>query len=489
MDGVDILGIDLGTTKSGIALWDPDTAETRILLNGDGESITPSVVTFDPQSREPIVGKRAIARMQSHPEQVIYSVKRFIGRTADDKWVQQDRQRVTYDIQASEQAVVIYTDGSVLTPQQVSAEVLRKLKDDAATALGRPVSQVVISVPAYFNESQRRATREAGELAGMHVTRIIQEPAAAALAFGLGAEAETVAVYDLGGGTFDISILHIEHGLFRVKAIGGDAHLGGDDFDQAVVEWMNKAFEDQHPGASLSLENDARVRSRLREEARRIKVALDDSLEQPIQLSDLPTADGRLLCLETTMTRATFETLIRRFIDYSLELVEQAMNAAHVRPEDISQFLLVGGQTRTPAVRAAISGRFGKPLNDSVHPEEAVARGAAILGARLCGYLKEQVALWDVNPLSLGVELADGKLDVIIPANEPIPVERWRRGPQAFTTQRDGQKSIRFKVFQGERPMAVDNAYIGEVILPLATARRAGDIASTACLKSTTTAS
>jgi molecular chaperone DnaK len=337
------------------------------------------------------------------------------------------------------------------------------------------VSQAVISVPAYFNESQRRATREAGELAGLYVPRIIPEPTAAALAFGLGAKPETVAVYDLGGGTFDISILRIEHGLFRVKAIGGDTHLGGDDFDQALVEWMNKEFEAQYPGLSIPIEEDARVRSRLREEARRVKVALSNFPEQPVQLPDLRTVDGRLLCLETTVTRAMFEQLIQHFIDRSLELVEQTLNAARVRPEDISQFLLVGGQTRTPAVKAAISQRFGRPLNDSVQPEEAVARGAAILGARLCGYLKEQVALWDVNPLSLGVELADGRLDVIIQANEPIPVEKWRRGPQAFTTQRDGQKSIRFKIFQGERPIAADNAYIGEVILPLATTRRTGE--------------
>ena len=477
MSDVEILGIDLGTTKSVIAIWDPQSEETQVLPNREGGSITESVVTFDADTDRLVVGDPAVERMLTHPDNVIYSVKRFIGRSLDDKWVRYDREHVTYEIEEdAERHVVIEVGDRELTPSQISAEVLRKLKDDAEVALGgRAVTQAVISVPAYFNDSQRRATQQAGELAGLLVSRIIPEPTAAALAFGLGERPETIAVYDLGGGTFDISILRVEHGLFRVKAIGGDTHLGGDDFDRTIVAWMKDRFEEQHPGFTLPVEADDSLRARLREAAKRAKLALTDAADYRISIPDLLTVEGEPRSFEATLARASFEELIQPFIERSLQLVDETLKKAGIEPADLSQILLVGGQIRTPAIQTAIRERYGRPVKTSLKPEEVVARGAAVLGARLGGYLKERVALWDVIPLSLGVELADGIMDIIIPANEPIPTERWRKGPQAFTTQRDGQASIQFNIYQGERPTAADNTRIGEVILPLATSRRAGE--------------
>ena len=477
MSDVDILGIDLGTTKSVIAIWDPQTEEPRIIPNPEGDHITPSIVTFSGETDRAIVGKAAMARMLGYPEEVIYSVKRFIGRTPDDEWVRYDREHVAYNIEEdAEHHVMIEAGGRKFTPQQISAEVLRRLKNNAEVALDeRQVTQAVISVPAYFNEPQRHATQQAGELAGLFVPRIIPEPTAAALAFGLGETVETVAIYDLGGGTFDISVLRIKDGLFKVKALGGHTHLGGDDFDQAIVAWMKERFEEEHQELTLPVETDNSLHTRLREAAQRAKVMLTDVAEYHISLPELLIVDGKSRGLETILTRATFEALIQAFIDESLQLMDETLEKAGVRPADISQILMVGGQTRTLAIRDAIRERYGRPINTTIKPEEAVARGAAILGARLCGYLEERVALWEVIPLSLGVELADGSMAVIIPANEPIPTERRREGSQAFTTHRDRQESIKFNVYQGERPIAADNTFIGEVILPLATPRRAGE--------------
>jgi molecular chaperone DnaK len=481
MKPVDILGIDLGTTKSVIAIWQPETETTRVLPNHEGGHITPSVVTFDRATGEPIVGEPAVHRMEVEPEAVIYSVKRFIGRLPEDQKVIEDEKRVTYDIHENAQhQVVVSVLGRELTPPEVSCEVLRKLKRDGSDALGgREIGQAVISVPAYFNDAQRRATKLAGELAGLFVPYIIAEPTAAALAFGLGETATTVAVYDLGGGTFDISIMHVEDGLFRVIAIGGDTHLGGDDFDYAIVDWMGQEFAQQHPDVRLPIDDEPRLRARLRDAARDAKVALTGALEQRIQLADVIQVEGEGMDLDLVLTRAKLEELIQPFVARSLALVDETIATAKKEFSGkvggrawsgIDQVLLVGGQTRTPAIRAALRDHLGLPLNDSVPPEEAVARGAAILGARLCGYLFDQVKLVDAVPLSLGVELATGRLEVVIPANEQIPTQRWRRD---FTTGTDRQKRLRFKVWQGERPLAKDNTYIGEVVLPLTTAGQA----------------
>jgi molecular chaperone DnaK len=476
MSEVDILGIDLGTTNSAIAIWDSETGQARIFSNSEGERLTPSVVMFDTQTNQPIVGKSALSCVTSHPGQVIYSVKRFMGSTFRDERVRNDQTQVTYTITEVQQSKVAVCVGEeIFTPPQISAQVLRKLKEDAEDSLGKKITKAVITVPAYFSESQRQATKEAGELAGLRVSRIINEPTAAALAFGLGTEPQMVAVYDLGGGTFDISILRIEGGLFRVKATSGDTHLGGDDLDSAIVDWMKSAFQQQH-GVDLPVKEDNCLRSQLRKTAETAKIALTQATEYQISIPNLFTVENKSLGLEATLTRTELEKFVQPFIKRTLDICDATLKEANLQPKDIDQVLLVGGQTRLPAIKEALHARYGWKINDSVNPDEAVARGAAVLGGRLCGYLRDEVKLWDVTPLSLGIELANGQMDVIIRANEPIPVTKWRKGSQAFTTQRDGQESIRFRVYQGERPIAGDNEFIGEVVLNLATARPAGEV-------------
>lgn len=466
MSEVDILGIDLGTTNSAVAIWEVETEQARILSNSEGDRLTPSVVMFDTQSNQPIVGKSALSYVNTHPSQVIYSVKRFIGCTFRDERVRDDQTQVTYTIEELQQSKVAVRVGEqILTPPQISAQVLRQLKEDAEASLGKKFSKAVITVPAYFSESQRQATKEAAELAGLQVPRIINEPTAAALAFGLGAEPQNVAVYDLGGGTFDVSILRIERGLFRVKATNGDTHLGGDDFDLAIINWMQDVCKQQ--GVDLAVAEDNNLRSQLRTAAEAAKIALTKATEYQINIPNL---------LEVTLTRTQLEKLVQPFIERTLEICDKTIEKAGMKPVDIDQVLLVGGQTRLPAIKAALQKRYGWKINDSVNPDEAVAKGAAVLGGRLCGYLRDKVKLWDVTPLSLGIELASGKMDVIIPSNEQIPIKKWRKGSQAFTTQRNGQESIRFRVYQGERPIASDNEFIGEVVLNLATSRPAGDV-------------
>lgn len=482
MEPVDILGIDLGTTKSVIAIWEPETGTTQVLPNREGKLITPSVVTFDPTTLQPIVGAAASQRLLAEPAEVIYSVKRFIGRAADDAQVLEDKKRVTYTIaEDAQHRVVVRVRGQELTPPEISREVLRKLKQDASARLGgQPIEQAVISVPAYFNHHQRRATKAAGELAGLFVPYIIAEPTAAALAFGLGEKPTTVAVYDLGGGTFDISILHVEDGLFSVIAVGGNTHLGGDDFDDAIMEWLGKEFTRQHAAVILPIDEDPRLRARLRDAAKSAKEALTDATEHPIRLPDVIVVAGEGLGLDTVLTRAQLQELIQPFIERTLAMVDATIDQAKKeypgkiggRPwPGIDQVLLVGGQTRALAVKEALRDRLGLTLNDSVPPEEAVARGAAILAARLCGYLVDQVKLVDAIPLSLGIELANGKLEPVIPANEQIPTQRWRSD---FTTGVDLLKSLKFRVWQGERPLAKDNTYIGEFSLPFTVRSEAG---------------
>ncbi|MGI2904834.1 Hsp70 family protein [Tolypothrix sp. VBCCA 56010] len=476
MSEVDILGIDLGTTNSAIAIWEADTGQARVLSNSEGDCLTPSVVMFDTQTNQPIVGKSALGFITTHPSQVIYSVKRFMGCTFRDERVRIDQTQVTYTIAEMQQSKVAVRVGEeIFTPPQISAQILRKLKEDAEAALGKTISQAVITVPAYFSESQRQATKEAGELAGLRVPRIINEPTAAALAFGLGTEPQTVAVYDLGGGTFDISILRIEKGLFRVKATSGDTHLGGDDLDLAIMSWMKKAFKQQH-GVDLPIAEDNSLRSQFRKTAEIAKIALTQATEYQISILNLFAVEKQYLGLEATLTRIELEKLMQPFIKRTLDICDATLKEAKLQATDIDQVLLVGGQTRLPAIKKALRDRYGWTINDSVNPDEAVARGAAVQGARLCGYLREEVKLWDITPLSLGIELANSKMDAIIRANEPIPVTKWRKGSQAFTTQRDGQESIRFRIYQGERPIAGDNEFIGEVVLNLATTRPAGEV-------------
>lgn len=473
MTDIDILGIDLGTTNSAIAVWDLDAERSKVLRNREGEKLTPSVVMFDSTSGGPVVGRTAIESMVEDPSSVAYSVKRFIGRTFSDDKVSQDQESVTYTLEETKQRKVVVRFGDrLLTPPQISAEVLRKLKEDAESSLnGKTITQAVITVPAYFNESQRQATKEAGEIAGLRVPRIINEPTAAALAFGLGADPQTIAVYDLGGGTFDVSILRIEYGVFRVKSTSGDTHLGGDDCDQAIVEWIADTFKEQH-NQELALETDAQLRALLRETAKKAKIALTNSSEHIIELEELKTSENQTVNFTLTLDRPKLDELVQSLIKRSLDICDVALEKAGLAANDIDQVLLVGGQTRMPAVKVAISNHFNCKVNDSINPDEAVAQGAAILGARLCGHLKEKVRLWDVIPLSLGLEVKGGKMDCIFPANHQIPC---KSKPKLFTTQRDGQETISFYVYQGERPIAKDNVFIGEVTLNLTTARPAGE--------------
>lgn len=476
VDEVEILGIDLGTTNSAVAIWEVEAEQVRVLPNQAGNRITPSVVFIDPDTQETIIGKAALAKFVYCPEQVIYSVKRFIGRTFKDDCVSQDQQQLAYALEETHQRKVAVRVGEQLySPPKISAHILRQLKADAEAFLSKSFTRAVITVPAYFTESQRQATKEAAEHAGLHVPRIINEPTAAALAFGLKQDPQTIAVYDLGGGTFDISILDIKPGgLFRVKAADGDTHLGGDDFDRAIIDWLRQTFKAQH-GADLEIKQDRSLRARLKKTVKAIKVGLTTQTDYAVNLPDLCEIEGQSLGLETVLTRTQFEALIQPFVDQTLEICDRVLKKAKLQPTDIQQVLMIGGQTRTPAIKQALRDKYNWLVNDSVNPDEAVAQGAAVLAARLQGYLRDEVTLWDVTPLSLGVELESGKMDVIIDANQQIPITKWRKGAQSFSTNKDGQERIRFRVYQGERPKAADNAYIGELILNLATSRPAGE--------------
>lgn len=481
MGDIDIVGIDLGTTNSAIAIWRPDRDSAEVLRNGDGAVLTPSVVCYASEAGKPLVGSAAVRYLLDGPESVVYSVKRFMGRTARDAGVGLDREHVTFNIEeeAARHRLVLRVGDQSLTPPEVSAAVLKKLKDDASTMLGRPIERAVITVPAYFEEPQRQATKEAGQLAGLEVPRIISEPTAAALAFGLGADPQNVIIYDLGGGTFDVSILSIDDGLFRVRGTSGDTHLGGDDFDRAIAKWLAETFERNH-NISLNLE-DKRVRAVLYEEAARAKIALTTEMEHHITLRSIMGSNSP----DVKIDRTKLDELIWPFIQRTLEICENLLSTLErekgIQRSQIDQALLVGGQTRTPAVRRALRTHFGWELNTRIDPDQAVAQGAAVLGARLCGHLVDRIRLWDVTPLSLGIELASGLFEPIILGNAQIPVEMWRRGPTGFTTNYDRQEQIRFRIFQGERPLAKDNTTVGEVVLGLGGPREVG-ASHVACL-------
>jgi molecular chaperone DnaK len=470
---VDIAGIDLGTTNSAIAIWNPDSERAELLRNRDGGPLMPSVVYYEAGAEKPLVGARARGHLIDQPYAVAYSVKRFMGRTAEDEGVARDRDQVTFEVEeAAAHALELHVGPRRLTPTAVSAEVLRALKEDAAAALGRPVERAVITVPAYFEEPQRQATREAGALAGLDVRRIVSEPTAAALAFGLGAERQTVLVYDLGGGTFDVSVVSIDEGFFRVIGTSGNTHLGGDDFDRAAAEWLVAQFEREH-GLNVP-RDDPHVRARLLTAAEQAKIALSDYDVATVRIPGL--VDSR--DLEVRIDRGTLTELVTPLIDQSLDICAELLagleGKKRFEPDQIDQVLLVGGQTRMPAIMHALRRRFGWATNNEIDPDQAVAQGAAVLGARLCDYLTDRIRLWDVIPLSLGIELADGRFERIIRANAQIPVEIWRRGSNGFTTNRGGQDKIQFRIFQGERPLALDNASVGEVVLHLDEPREAG---------------
>lgn len=465
---VSVVGIDLGTTNSAIGVWNLELEECELLPNGEGQRLTRSVVAFGDIER-PIVGALALDYMMTEPKQVIYSIKRFIGRTFHDKEARRDLKRVIYDLERSKEEKLLVCVGTErFTPVQISAQILRQLKSDAEAALGRSIERAVVTVPAYFNEIQRQATKEAGRQAGLKVAWILSEPTAAALAYGLGKEPEIVAVYDLGGGTFDISIVEIKDGLFRVKAIQGDTNLGGDNFDQAIVKWIKATAEQD--GVSLAT-NDHHLRARLRHKAIEAKIALSTQEEYAIFLDDLYGSEGEA-SIKVVLTRTKFEELVDELIERTLHICDKALEKAKLPKRAISQVLMVGGQTRMPAIKAKLRERYGWTVNDAINPDEVVAHGAVVMGARLSGYLKEQVKLWDMIPLSLGIELRNGQMETIIKAGKHIPA---KSEPWLFTTHRDGQERIRFRIFQGQRPRAKDNDPIGEVVFDLTTPRPKGE--------------
>ncbi len=428
-----VVGIDLGTTNSVIA-WMKDDGTVEVIPNAEGSRITPSVVAFG-KNGEILVGEPAKRQVILNPERTIKSIKRKMG--TDYK---------------------VRIDDKEYTPQEISALILKKLKKDAEAYLGGEIKKAVITCPAYFNDSQRQATKEAGIIAGFDVLRIINEPTAAALAYGLDKKGEQkVLVYDLGGGTFDVSILEIGDGVIQVIATSGNNHLGGDDFDQRLIDWMAEEFKKQH---GIDLREDRQALQRLRDAAEKAKIELSTKLETEVSLPFIAVTDSGPLHLEMRITRALFESLTKDLVEMTRGPIERALSDAKLSPRDIDEIILVGGMTRVPMVQQFIKEIFGKEPNKSVNPDEAVAIGAAIQAAIIAGTegaKDKDVVLVDVTPLTLGIEVKGGLFEPIIPRNTTIPVKKSK----IFTTVEDYQTEVEIRVYQGERPIARDNIFLG----------------------------
>ncbi|MCX7938149.1 MAG: molecular chaperone DnaK [Thermoflexales bacterium] len=429
-----------------------------VIPTAEGGNLTPSVVAFK-KDGERLVGQAAKRQAVVNPENTIFSIKRFMGRRYDE--VEEERRRVPYQVvsgPANDARVKIPNTGKVYTPQEISAMILAKLKADAEAYLGEPVTKAAITVPAYFNDSQRQATKDAGQIAGLEVLRIINEPTAAALAYGLDKKKdETILVFDLGGGTFDVSILEVGDGVVEVKATSGDTHLGGDDWDAVIMDWMINEFKKE---TGIDLRSDRQALQRLKEAAEKAKIELSSMMETEINLPYI-TADAtgpKHLLLK--LTRAKFEQMSEHLVRRLRGPVEQALRDAGLKMSDIDEVVLVGGATRMPMVQALVREMTGKEPNKSVNPDEVVAIGAAIQAGVLAGEVKD-VLLLDVTPLSLGVETLGGVMTVLIPRNTTIPV----RKSEIFSTAEDNQTAVEIKVYQGERPMAADNMLLGRFML------------------------
>ena len=452
-----VLGIDLGTTNSCMAVV--EAGEEVVLENSEGGRVTPSVVAINPRTGERYVGQVAKRQAVTNPDNTIFSIKRLMGRKYDDPEVQRDIKLLPYKIvKAANGDAHVQMGGRTYAPPEISAMILQKLKQDAEAKLGEKITQAVITVPAYFNDSQRQATKDAGRIAGLEVLRIINEPTAAALAYGLDKKGDkTIAVFDLGGGTFDISILQLGDGVFEVKSTNGDTHLGGDDFDQRIIDWMADEFKREH---GIDLKQDRMALQRLKEAAEKAKCELSNVLETEINLPFITADANGPKHLVMTLTRAKLEQLVADLIERTVEPVKQALADAGLKPSDIDEVILVGGQTRMPAVVEKVKQLFGKEPRKGVNPDEVVAIGAAIQGGVLKGEVKD-VLLLDVTPLTLGIETLGGVMTPLIPRNTTIPVSKT----EVFTTAVDNQPSVDIHVLQGERPLASENKTIGHFIL------------------------
>ncbi len=451
-----IIGIDLGTTNSVAAVM--SGGEPIVIPSAEGERLVPSVVAVN-KNHERLVGRVARNQAITNPQNTIFSIKRFMGRKADDPEVERTRQRVPYTVgRATNDDVRVVMDGKEYSPPEVSAMILAKIKADAEAYLGEPVTQAVITVPAYFNDAQRNATKDAGKIAGLEVLRIINEPTASSLAYGLDKkDNEIIAVYDLGGGTFDISVLEVGEGVFQVRSTSGDTFLGGDDFDQRIMDYLIQEFRNDN---GIDLSGDRQALQRLKEAAEKAKIELSTVMQSEINLPYITADASGPKHLVMTLTRAKLEQLTADLIDRTIAPVKQALADAGLTPAQVNEIVMVGGMTRMPAVQDRVRAFFGKEPHKGVNPDEVVAIGAAIQGGVLGGEVKD-ILLLDVTPLTLSIETLGGVATPQIERNTTIPTRR----SQIFSTASDNQTQVEIHVLQGERPMAADNKSLGKFIL------------------------